>query len=70
MKMFITFPQRLNTRNCYTIYEGADEEDIRHQILADHGQRWAFMYPIEKLGEQIKEFGLTELPRPRSYQGD
>lgn len=70
MKMFITFLQRLNTRNCYTIYEGENEGEIREQIVADHGQRWAFVYPIEKLEEQIKEFNLTELPRPRSYQGD
>lgn len=70
MQMFVTFPQRLNTRNCYTIYEGEDENEIREKVIADHGQRWAFLYPIEKLGEQIKEFDLMALPRPRSYQGD
>ena len=58
---FVTFPQRLCTRDCYRRVEADDLEHARRAVVRHHGTAWAFIYPIDELVEQVERFGLTEI---------
>lgn len=61
---FITFPQRLSTRNHYRVVIADTCDDARQLAFAHHGQNWAFVYPIDELADQVARFHLQEITPP------
>lgn len=58
---FVTFPQRLPTKDNYQRVKAISYAEARKLVFDAHGNRFAFMYPIEQLKRQEDAYGLTEL---------
>ncbi len=58
---YVTFPQRLPTKNHYTKVVAENESEARRKTFERYGPAWAFMYGEEEFLPQIERFNLTLL---------
>lgn len=62
-KFFVTFGAGQPLENCYALIPLAKTaEEARAHCFTAYRQRWAFVYPIEELAEQVERFGIRGVP--------
>lgn len=64
-KFFVTFPHRLTgMRNLYALVpkEAQDMAQAKKYAYKAYGNNYAFIYPVEELAQQVKDYNLTQIP--------
>ena len=61
-RFYVTYPIRLNTRDCYTVIEEPSEHLARLMLNRRLGSDgWAGIYPDEEAAG-VQRYGLKEIP--------
>ena len=59
-RWFMTFGLGTPHRNQYALLKAQEYTDARAEAFERYGRAWGFMYPIEDLEDQKRQYGMTE----------
>lgn len=59
MKLYVSFGQKWNLKDCFMVFQDMTEIQVRKYMIARYDNQYAFIYTEEEALPQIEKYGLS-----------